>query len=277
MTLSYTLLSILAVSLASLGGALFLAMRESTVRRFLLLFVSFSTGALLAAVFLHLLPEITENAHESAAPFALVLGGVLFSFIIEKFIHWRHCHSLDCDEHVHAAGTLVLIGDAVHNVVDGMLIATSYMVSVPVGLATTLAVFLHEVPQELGDFGVLLHSGYSRKRALLFNFLSALTAFIGAFLVFGLSEVAEGIEHILLPIAAGNFLYIAGADLIPELHKEMRLKSAVQQLIAMLIGIGLIASVLWFSPEHEHQQEEEMHNEIAIPQEAIGHIEVNLR
>jgi zinc and cadmium transporter len=230
-------LSVLAVSAASLAGALFLSLQDALLKRLLLSLVSFSTGALLGNVFLHLLPEILEHNEDSLW---LVLAGILLSFIVEKFIHWRHCHSLECEEHVHPVGPLILIGDATHNVVDGVLIATSYLVSVPLGIATTTAVLLHEIPQELGDFAVLIHSGYTKGRALFFNFLSALTAFVGAGLVLVLAERVHGLEEILLPLAAGNFLYIAGADLIPELHKETRASKALLQLVWILVGIGLM-------------------------------------
>jgi len=202
--------------------------------------VSFSTGALLGNVFLHLIPEFVEERPENLI---WVLVGILASFIIEKFIHWRHCHDLECATHIHPVGPLVIIGDAVHNVLDGILIATAYLVSIPVGISTTIAVLLHEIPQELGDFAVLIHSGMSKGKALLFNFFSALTAFFGVLLVLVLAQSIANIEMILLPLAAGNFLYIAGSDLIPELHKDTRLKGAAIQLSMMIVGIGIISLV----------------------------------
>lgn len=232
--------SIFAVSLVSLVGVSLLSIRHAALKRVLLHLVSFSTGAFLGNVFIHLLPEVMEHAEDVHEALLIVLGGIVLSFIVEKFIHWRHCHSLECEGHVHVAGKMVLFGDAVHNILDGILIATAYMASIPLGVATTMAVFLHEVPQEIGDFAVLLHSGFSRKKALFYNFLSALTAFLGGALVLLLSAQVENIEHILLPVAAGNFLYIAGSDLIPELHKEARAKHAVVQLLFMLAGIGLM-------------------------------------
>ncbi len=230
--------SILVVSLTSLIGVCVLALHTAALKKIMLYLVSFSTGALLGNVFLHLLPEMVHMTGEEG--FLLVLVGLLLSFIIEKFIHWRHCHSLECDGHVHPVGPLVIIGDAAHNIIDGILIATAYLVSIPLGVATTTAVFLHEVPQEFGDFAVLIHSGMSKSKALLFNFFSALTAFIGAALVIVLTDAVEGIEHILVPLAAGNFLYIAGSDLIPELHKESRASKALLQLVCMVAGIGLM-------------------------------------
>lgn len=235
-------LSVLAVSLASLAGVFLLSLHQSLLRKALLALVSFAAGAMFANVFLHILPETMEVAPNIHVAFRLVLLGILLSFLLEKFIHWHHCHTLDC-HHPHAIGTMMLIGDGVHNVTDGILIAATYLVDTSLGIATTIAVLLHEIPQEIGDFAVLLHSGYSRSQALLWNFLSALTAFLGAFVVLLLREYVDGMEIVLLPIIAGNFLYIAGSDLIPELHKESQLKNACVQLLAMVAGIALIYSL----------------------------------
>jgi zinc and cadmium transporter len=181
--------------------------------------------------------------------FTLVLLGILLSFIIEKFVHWHHCHNLGC-KHIQPVGTMMIIGDGVHNMIDGVLIATAYLVDIQLGIATTIAVMLHEIPQEIGDFAVLIHSGFSNKRALIWNFISALTAFLGAFFVLLLQQYSAGIETIFLPLVAGNFLYIAGSDLIPSLHKNFTTKSALLQLLCMLVGIGLIYSVV--SGAHVH-------------------------
>ncbi len=249
------LLSVDAVSSASLVGALLLSLSHSFLHRILPILVSFSTGALLGNVFLHLLPETIENL-ELMRGMLLVLAGIVFSFILEKFIHWRHCHHIGCEDHVHPAGPLTLIGDGAHNVIDGALIATAYIVSIPLGIATTIAVVLHEIPQELGDFSILIHSGYSRSRALFFNLLSALTAFIGAFLILVGGEYSPAIITLLLPLAAGNFLYIAGSDLIPELHKQTKLKNAFIQLLCMIAGIGLMYAIS-SGDVHAHKSQDE--------------------
>jgi len=203
-----------------------------------------------------------------------VLVGILVSFVIERFIHWHHCHGVDHGDHVHPVGYLVLIGDAVHNILDGILIATSYMVSIPLGIATTIAVILHEVPQEIGDFAVLLHSGFSKLKALLFNFVSALTAFLGAFLAIVLSGSVHNIEEFLIPIAAGHFLYIAGSDLIPELHKETsKIKSALQ----LLFMIGGVVLMFGITGNHNHADHDdhnhELHSEVhsLLPQSPPSH------
>lgn len=230
--------SVLFLSLTSLVGVVLLSLSTTLLKKIMLYLVSFSTGALLGNVFLHLLPEMVETG---TPDFSIVLMGLLASFVIEKFIHWRHCHSIDCKGHIRPVGPLVIIGDAAHNMIDGILIATAYLIDIDLGIATTAAVLLHEIPQEFGDFAVLIHSGMSTQKALLFNLLSALTAFIGVGLVLTLSTRIAGIENILLPLAAGNFLYIAGSDLIPELHKESRPSKAAIQLVCMVAGIMLMS------------------------------------
>ncbi|MCA9371219.1 MAG: ZIP family metal transporter [Candidatus Peregrinibacteria bacterium] len=241
------ILSVLAVSAISLVGVVLLSLTEKFLKNIMLLLVSFSTGAMLGNVFFHMLPEIAQQAEEGMT---MVLIGLIASFIIETFIHWRHCHDVECAGHIHPVGPLVIMGDAAHNMIDGALIATAYVVSMPLGIATTLAVLLHEIPQEIGDFAVLLHSGMSKGKALALNFASALTALLGAAVVIILSVQAEGVETILLPLAAGNFLYIAGSDLIPELHKETRISRSLLQLLCILAGVGLLFVLQGGSPVH---------------------------
>lgn len=228
----------------SLVGALVLTLRTSFVSKVLLHLVSFATGAILGTVFLHLLPEVMEHAGDPLLGSMLILGGMILAFGIEKFIHWHHCHSTEHDEvdghHTHPLGALILIGDGIHNFIDGMLIVSSFAVSVPVGIATTLAVILHEIPQELSDVSLLLHSGFSRSKAILWNSISACTAIGGAVLALFFESTIEGVEYVLLPIAAGNFLYIATTDLIPELHRETRFSKSVQQVFLVMLGIVLM-------------------------------------
>ena len=257
-------ISITIVSFSSLVGVAVLSLGERLLRKILWILVSFSTGALLGNAVLHLLPEVAHNAEGIWTGFPMVLGGILFSFVIEQFIHWRHCHSLTCEEHVHPVGYLILIGDGVHNVLDGMHIASSFVVDMRLGIATTMAVLLHEIPQELGDFAVLLHSGFSRMRALMLNLLSALTAFLGAGAALFLVQYIAHVESTLVAVAAGHFLYIAGVDLIPELHKETRVRWSLLQLVAMLAGIAIMfAMTLGHShtvPESADLHGEEMHD-----------------
>ncbi len=202
--------------------------------------VSFAAGALLGDVFIHLLPELVEESHFTLSTSLYILLGILLFFVLEKILHWRHCHHTATKSHTHPLGTMNLVGDAVHNFIDGALIAGSYMLSIPVGIATTIAVIMHEIPQEMGDFGVLLHSGMKVKKALLFNFLTALSAVLGALMILGLGINNEGLIEVIIPITIGGFLYIANADLIPELHKDVKIKNSIIQLISFLVGIGIM-------------------------------------
>jgi len=202
--------------------------------------VSFAAGGLLGGAFLHLLPELVAEGHFGVMSSFYILVGILLFFILEKIIHWRHCHLCARKKHVHALGYMNLIGDAFHNFTDGILIAGSYMLSIPIGIATTIAVIMHEIPQEMGDFGVLLHSGMTVRKALLFNFLSALTAVFGAVIILGLGVNNEKLVQIIIPITIGGFIYIASSDLIPELHKDVKIKNSIVQLISLITGIGIM-------------------------------------
>jgi zinc and cadmium transporter len=242
-SLPYIFGSVLVVSAISQVGILFFA--KGRPRQWLMFsLVSFAAGGLLGNVFLHILPELVEEEVEAFPTNSLwIAGGILLSFVLEKVIRWRHCHSTDCHEHEGVAGLMLLIGDAAHNMLDGILIASSYLASTEIGIATTLAVILHEIPQEIGDYAVLIHSGYSKARAAWLNLLTALTALGGALLVILLQSPIPHLEHYLLPIVAGNFLYIAVADLLPELHKQTRIADAVLQLLWMLAGLALVGSI----------------------------------
>lgn len=236
---AYSIGSVLAVSLMSLVGLSLLGLGQKTLHRLLSVFISFAVGALLGDVFIHILPEMAEGNGFAFGSLLIVLG-ILLSFVLEKAIHWRHCHDLECETHPRPVGMITLVGDAVHNMVDGMLIAGSYLVSIPTGLATTVAVILHEIPQEVGDFAILLHSGYGRRKALLLNLLTALTAVAGAAFILLARTSVPDLERYLLPLVAGNFLYIAVADLLPELHKHTRVATSVAQLLGVCVGIGLM-------------------------------------
>lgn len=235
------ILSVVGVSLLSLAGVSLFLFRENLIRKLLLYFLSFSTGSLFGDVFYHILPELAEDAGVFERAMAFVLLGILLSFVIEKIIHWHHCHILPSPDNScehHHVGVMSLIGDAVHNFIDGILIAASFLVSTEIGIATTIAVVLHEIPQEIGDFAILLHSGFTRMQAVLFNLLSASAALAGALLVLAWSGSAPAISAILLPIAAGNFLYLAGSDLIPELHKHTGIRQGILQLLCMILGMA---------------------------------------
>lgn len=243
MTIPYIIGGILLSSTLSLGGMWAFSVRKGFIERAMLYLISFSTGALLGDVFLHMLPEMVEETTILEQAWFYVLGGVILSFILEKFIHWHHCHVMPSEHHHHPVGTMTLIGDTLHNVLDGMLIAGAFMVDPTVGIATTVAVILHEVPQEISDYALMIYSGYSRSKALLFNFMTTLSALVGAMLVVGFSAQLPDIGLYLLPLTAGNFLYIAGADLIPELHKETGARKSAAQLTCMVLGIAFMAAL----------------------------------
>ena len=241
----YSLVSVFIVSLISFVGLFTLSLRIENLKKILLYLVSFSAGSLFGGAFLHLLPEIVEEHGFGMNISLAVLSGLIFFFIIEKFIHWRHCHIPTSDDHPHPFAFMNLFGDAVHNFIDGLIIGASFMMSIPAGIATTIAVALHEIPQEIGDFGVLLHGGFSKGKALLFNFLTALTAIFGVIVALILASFVENITLFLVPFAAGGFIYIAGSDLIPELNKEMGVKKSFIQLVSFILGIGVMMLCLF--------------------------------
>lgn len=237
--LSNALLAVLIVSSASLIGVSTLFFNKKFLSKVSSILIALATGTLLGAAFFDLLPESIELI-DPITTFSYVLAGILVFFLIEKLLFWYHCHNGDCEGHTVAY--MNLIGDGMHNMIDGMIIATSFIISAPLGLITTFAITLHELPQEIGDFFVLVYSGLSRNRALFYNFLSAITSFIGVFLVFILAKTTN-ITTFLTPFAAGGFIYIATADLIPELHKEMNFKKTILQLTLLLAGILMIRKI----------------------------------
>lgn len=241
---TYTILSVLIVSIVSLIGILSLSIKGDKLKKTLIYTISFSAGALFGDAFIHLIPEAVEETGFGLKTSLYILSGIIFSFIAEKFIHWRHCHMPHSKEHIHPFAIMNLLGDGVHNFIDGLIIGASYLVSIPTGIATTIAVILHEIPQEIGDFGVLLQGGFSKSKALAFNFLTATTAVLGAIISLMLSSYIEGLTTFLIPFAAGNFIYIAGSDLIPELHKEVKFERSLIQLITFLLGIAIMVSLI---------------------------------
>lgn len=247
-----TIASVILVSFVSFVGALSLAIKQEKLHNLLLILVSLSAGTLFGGAFLHLLPEAIGDSGLTVTTSLLALSGVVVFFILERFIHYHHhCDSNEAHEQQHPhkvtkpfhIGIINLAGDAIHNLLDGLVIAGSYLVSVPVGIATTVAVILHEVPQELADFGVLLYAGFSKKKALFLNFLSAAVAIVGAVIGLLLGTSSEMFIRIILPFTAGGFLYIAAANLIPELHKECGLRNSIWHVLALLLGIGLMWAV----------------------------------
>lgn len=240
----YSLVSVLIVSLASLLGVLTLAFKQSYLKSFLLFMVSFAAGALIGDVFIHLLPEMIANSGFSLSSGLYIILGILIFFTLEKVVHWRHCHLTATHKHAHPLAVMNLVGETTHNFIDGVLIAGSYLLSIPVGIATTVAVLFHEIPQEMGDFGVLLHSGMEAKRALFLNFMSALASFLGVMVVLGLGFDSATVVEVIIPITIGGFIYIANADLIPELHKDVKVSNSIIQLLSFVAGVAIMASLL---------------------------------
>ncbi len=236
----YSLLSVIVISLISFVGVFTLAIKDKFLKKILLFLVSFSAGALFGGAFLHLIPEALDRVNSSILVSLLVLVGILLFFILEKFVQWRHCHIPTSKRHPHPFAIMNLIGDGLHNFIDGLIIGASYLINIPLGITTTIAVVLHEIPQEIGDFGVLLHGGFKKAKALLVNFLSALTSVVGVIISLIVGSRAIEFSVILLPIAAGGFIYIAGSDLIPELHKEYNISKSLIQLLSLIAGILLM-------------------------------------
>lgn len=235
------LASVTVVSLISLIGIFFVSLKEAFLRRILMGLVGFSCGSLIGGAFIHLLPESLEadQAHHAVLYYAIV--GIIMFFIMEKLLYWRHCHEEKCP--VHTFAYVNLIGDGIHNFIDGMVIAASFIVSYSIGVATTLAVIFHEIPQEIGDFGVLIYGGFAKWKALAYNFVSALTAVAGSLVTYYLASYMQGVDAFLVPFAAGGFIYIAATDLMPELHKRSQAKESLIQLLALLMGIGLMSTL----------------------------------
>jgi zinc and cadmium transporter len=238
-TLIFILMATLVNGFVGLIGVLTLWLNDKSLRKILMILVAFSAGALLSGAFFHMIAESLETM-ETITAFAYLLTGFISFFLIERFLHWHHCHEGKCD--VHPFTQLVLIGDGIHNFIDGLVIAASFMVGVPFGLVTTLMIILHEIPQELGDFGVLVYGGFDKARALGFNFLSQLTCVIGGIAGFFLIYTPESVAF-LLPFAAGGFIYISASDLIPELHKEENLKKSMLSFAFFLIGIMFLLGI----------------------------------
>ncbi len=239
------ILSTFLVSLVSLIGVFSLTVKEKLLQRLSFCLIGFSAGALIGSAFLHLLPEALEKTKSTIVFYYLLLGIVIF-FLLEKYLHWRHCHEDNC--HIHPFTYLNLIGDGLHNFLDGMVIAASFVISFKLGVVTTVAIILHEIPQELSDFAVLIYGGFSRRKALVCNFLIALTAMIGAIVGYLLADFSRGFLDLILPLTAGGFIYISSSDLIPELHRQGNRSYSNLSFIAFLLGIVFMGLAKRFLP-----------------------------
>uniref|UniRef100_A0A7C3YSM7 ZIP family metal transporter n=1 Tax=candidate division WOR-3 bacterium TaxID=2052148 RepID=A0A7C3YSM7_UNCW3 len=242
-----TLLSTIVVSLLSLIGIFFILLKEKTLNLLLSHLIAFAGGVLFGVAFLHLLPEAMEN-NEPFPIFLLFLIGFLTFYLLERFLLWHHCHKKECPTHPFTY--LNLYGDGLHNFIDGLIIAGGYLSSITSGIFLTIATIVHELPQEIGDFSLLLYGGFSKRKALFFNFLSALTAVLGAIFGFFLFSQFVSLLPYLLSYAAGNFTYIAASDIIPELHKEENLKKSFLSFLFFLFGLLAITLSKNFVPTH---------------------------
>lgn len=234
------LASVVIVSLASFIGIVAISSNARRVQQTVFILVSLAVGAMFGDAFIHLLPQAFKLPGSTLTTPLYILLGIFLFFLLEKFLLWRHEHVPHYEECIHPVGYVNLVAEGLHNLIDGLLIGSSYLVSIPVGLATTIAVLLHEIPQEIGNFGVLLHAGFSVPRALWLNFLSASLAIIGAVVALIAGEYVKGLPAAILPLTAGGFIYIAGSDLVPEMHKEREPVKSLFQLLAMGAGIGLM-------------------------------------
>jgi len=239
--LFWIILATVVDGLTGLIGVFSLWIKDKLLNKLLMILVAFSAGALLSGAFFHLLAESLASL-PAMLVFAYMMTGFIIFFIVERFLHWHHCHKGEkCA--VHPVSYLVLIGDGIHNLIDGIIIGASFLVSVHFGIITTMLILAHEIPQELGNFAVLVYSGFGKTKALLYNFLAQLTCVVGGVVGFFLSSKVQGVIPFILPFAAGGFIYIAASDLVPELHKEPKLKKLLLSFAFFLLGIGVMVGM----------------------------------
>jgi len=238
--LIYTIIALISGSIGSVGlAALLLLAKKDRLEKISTLLMYLAGGTLLGAAFLGMIPKSTSTLKPEIV-LQFVLGGILFFFVLEKVILWRTCRNKNCERHVNAVAPMILIGDAFHNAIDGIVIAASFLTSVELGIFVTISVIFHEIPQELGDFGILLKSGLSRKKALLYNMLSGSTSIVFGILAFFFMDSMKMLIPYVLAFSASSFIYIALADLIPEMHKKTSLKDSLTQILLIIIGISII-------------------------------------
>lgn len=248
MEIFYIFASIGAVSLVSFAGVAVFSLRESALHKILFVFIGLAAGTMLGDAVIHLIPEALEGIEDTRIFGLAVLSGILGFFILEKYLRWHHAHhgaeeeheEEEAHNHPQHLAPMVLVADGIHNLVDGAIIAASFLVSPVIGVTTTIAVFLHEIPQEIADYALLVHSGLSRTKALFYNFGSGLVAFLGAGIVLLFHDSFESFGALIAAFTAGAFIYIAATDLIPELHKTTDRKRRTIELVSFIIGIMLM-------------------------------------
>lgn len=231
------------VSIISFVGIISLILQEKILNKIIFYLVAISAGSLMGGAFLHLIPEAVESIDSEhgidGIAIAVLIGFALF-FILERVLHWHHCHKHGGNCSVHPFTYLNLIGDGLHNFIDGVVIVAAFSLSVELGIATTIGVILHEIPQEISDFGVLIYGGFTKTKALIFNFISGIFAVFGALVGYALINIAQGIMPFLVAVTAGGFIYISASDLIPELHKESQFSKSLIAFVCFFAGVGLM-------------------------------------
>jgi len=243
----YAIISVVVVSLISLIGLFTLSIKEYFTKRIVTFLVAFSAGALLGDVFIHLLPGLAEKGFLNLETSLYILAAIILFFILERFVHWHHHHSSthneEYDEHIRPVAYTILVGDGFHNLIDGLIIGGAFLLDIKLGFATALAVILHEIPQEIGDFGVLIYAGFTKAKALLFNFITALAAVVGTIIAL-IIGTSDKILAILASLAIGSFIYIAMTDLIPEIHRDK--SKTFSHLVSFLLGVAIMFLILLF-------------------------------
>ena len=238
MNLLLALVASVIVSLISLVGIFALVIRDNLLQKILIFLVAFAAGGLIGGAFFDIIPEATEYIHDITQLFIYVVLGYVLFFILEKYLHWRHCHTVKCN--MHHFTYLNIVGDIVHNFGDGLIIGAVFAINIKVAVAATLAIIFHEIPHELGNFSVLVYGGFSKLKALSFNFLSSLFAIVGTVAGYYFASTFSGFSRVVLPAAAGGFIYIASCDLIPELHKEEGGKRSAIIMVIFMAGVILM-------------------------------------
>lgn len=240
----YAIISVFIVSLTSLAGLVMLSASETSIKKLVNFLISFSAGAMIGDVFIHLLPDLVSKQQFTFQISLYVLATILAFFVLERMLHWYHHHHFSLDPHDHHIKPLAfvnLIGSSLHNITDGLVVGGAYLLDVRLGVATTIAVVLHEIPREIGDFGIFVYSGFSKGRALFFNFLTGLIALVGVFASLWIGK-SQNFLPVLIAIAIGSFIYIALADLIPETHKSEG--KAYAHLATFCLGIFMMFILL---------------------------------
>ena len=238
MNFIFAIVASIIVSLISLIGIFALLISDKLLKKVIIFLIAFAAGGLIGGAFFDLIPEAAEYIKNITELFVYVILGYLLFFMLEKYLHWRHCHAPECK--VHRFTYLNIIGDIVHNFCDGLIIGAVFLIDVKVGIATTLAIIFHEIPHELGNFTVLVYGGFSKPRALFFNFVSSLFAVAGTMVGYYFAGKISGFSRFLLPAAAGGFIYIASCDLIPELHKEEGGRRSALIMVTFVVGVSLM-------------------------------------